>query len=393
MALRSFCNIGLLALFLFSLLLPFSSHAAIYSGNFYGDDHGTWAMSLDSQGQGKIYIWSSLEDEGECGVVQRDEDGQVYGSLGNGCTISGFIDFSGNFSGLWECISLEASGTLSGHQSPDEALQNFSGNFSGNFWGDDHGSLNFWIGVNGVLSGNVVTDDNESYPLSGLVTGEGRVFACTHDGASLYGTISNSGSAMGDWYDPTEDDEGSFNAQRMGASWRRMGGSVKSEFGAPICAMVLANGQYQFSELATGKYDFSENGVPLDENGRITVFAFADGFAPFKQTITPEEAENFEITMYPAAQNTPEIHLTIVEEGPGSVTGWVHISGQVTTEDGTPICAMVLANGQYQFSDSASGAYDFSGSGVPLDANGEITIFAFADGFKPFKLQYRVTGY
>ena len=61
---------------------------------------------------------------------------------------------------------------------------------------------------------------------------------------------------------------------------------------------------------------------------------------------------------------------------------WVNINGTVTY-NGTPLCAMVLANGQYMFSCDPDGEYQLT---VPLDPNGEITLFAFVDGLAPFKV-------
>jgi len=46
--------------------------------------------------------------------------------------------------------------------------------------------------------------------------------------------------------------------------------------------MVLANGQYTFSSAGNGEYELE---VPLDENGQITLFGFADGFQPFKEVL------------------------------------------------------------------------------------------------------------
>lgn len=57
------------------------------------------------------------------------------------------------------------------------------------------------------------------------------------------------------------------------------------------------------------------------------------------------------------------------------------IDGTVLFE-GTPVCAMVLANGSSMFSCSGNGSYELD---VPLDGNGEITLFSFAAGFAPFK--------
>lgn len=61
---------------------------------------------------------------------------------------------------------------------------------------------------------------------------------------------------------------------------------------------------------------------------------------------------------------------------------WVPIQGNVRLVDGTPICAMVLANDQYMFScGDSQGRYDLT---VPADGNGTVTVFGFADGFQPY---------
>jgi hypothetical protein len=62
---------------------------------------------------------------------------------------------------------------------------------------------------------------------------------------------------------------------------------------------------------------------------------------------------------------------------------WVRISGEIESFGGDPLCALVLANGQYMFSCGASqGRYDLT---VPVDAYGNITLFGFADGFQPYR--------
>ena len=63
-------------------------------------------------------------------------------------------------------------------------------------------------------------------------------------------------------------------------------------------------------------------------------------------------------------------------------TEWVNISGTVTFNENM-VVAMILCNGQYMFSGGATpGQYDLE---VPLDGNGQITLFAFASGFAPYK--------
>ena len=142
--------------------------------------------------------------------------------------------------------------------------------------------------------------------------------------------------------------------------------------------MVLANGQYMFScGENQGTYELE---IPLDENGEITLFAFVDGLAPFKVTSEPSSLpSNIEMELASPDSKTPTVTSTVVEsiDNPG----WVEIEGSVSLE-GTPLCAMVLANGQYMFSCDPYGEYQLS---VPLDPNGEITLFAFVDGLQPYK--------
>jgi len=143
--------------------------------------------------------------------------------------------------------------------------------------------------------------------------------------------------------------------------------------------MVLANGQYMFScEENQGTYELE---IPLDENGEITLFAFVDGLAPFKQILAPWEALDFDIEMELASpgSKTPTVTSTVVESI--DYPGWIDIAGSVSLE-GTPLCAMVLVNGQYRFSCDPDGEYQLT---VPLDPNGEITLFVFVDGLQPYK--------
>ncbi len=61
--------------------------------------------------------------------------------------------------------------------------------------------------------------------------------------------------------------------------------------------------------------------------------------------------------------------------------GNVNVSGSISAA-GLPLCAMVLANGQYMFSCDPAGQYNLN---VPLNSDGQITLFGFADGLMPFK--------
>ncbi|MFC1789132.1 endo-1,4-beta-xylanase [Thermodesulfobacteriota bacterium] len=158
-------------------------------------------------------------------------------------------------------------------------------------------------------------------------------------------------------------------------------GTVKYN-GNPLCAVILANGQYMFSCDPDGEYQLS---VPLDPNGEITLFAFVDGLAPFKQTLTPSEALDFDIEMELANPESKTPTVTRTEpENVDNPPGWVKIAGSVSL-NGTPLNAMVLANGQYMFSSGDKlpvGDYELV---VPLDQGAMITLFVFVDGLQPYK--------
>ncbi len=160
--------------------------------------------------------------------------------------------------------------------------------------------------------------------------------------------------------------------------WVNISGTVQYE-GIPLCAMILANGQYMFTCSCDGKYEMS---VPLDANGKITLFAFCDGLAPFKEVLDPWDTENFDIYMTSASLESKVINTTKTLTALDS--GWINITGNISYE-GLPLNAMVLANGQYIFSDATDGSYELN---VPSDENGEITLFVFCDGFVPFKQSF-----
>ncbi len=62
----------------------------------------------------------------------------------------------------------------------------------------------------------------------------------------------------------------------------------------------------------------------------------------------------------------------------------VNINGTVEDPSGTPVCAMVLASGQYMFSCDPVGEFNFN---VYTRPDGTLTLFAFADGFYSKKLE------
>jgi len=144
--------------------------------------------------------------------------------------------------------------------------------------------------------------------------------------------------------------------------------------------MVLANGRHTFScGPIPGWFQLD---VPLDENGESTLFAFAEGFAPYRRTFVPDGVPIAVDTQYADGQSPTPV-LSIQRRDAPSVPNWVEITGTVAAVDGTPLCGMVLANGQYTFScDDAMGEFSLT---VPPDTDNSVTVFGFVDGFMPAK--------
>jgi hypothetical protein len=159
------------------------------------------------------------------------------------------------------------------------------------------------------------------------------------------------------------------------ADWIHVGGNVDFE-GIPLCALVLINGVSQFSCDGNGRYDME---VPVDANGMITVQVFVDGFAPFNQIVTPDQAAAYPVAMA-QDQGSPSLDIGATYE-PSATEGRLFVSGSITI-GGAPVCALVLANGVSMFSCGGAGQYSLD---VPLDQDGNVTLMVFAAGFKPFK--------
>jgi hypothetical protein len=148
--------------------------------------------------------------------------------------------------------------------------------------------------------------------------------------------------------------------------------------------MVLVNGQSQFSCDGAGRFDME---VPLDSNGMTTFQVFADGFAPFKQTISPQQAKDFRVSM---SRSSGGRALQVSSNVDPSEDGLRALISGTVIFGSTAVCAMVLANGQQMFScNSSLGLYDLN---VPIDDDGNITLMVFAAGFMPYKRVISVTG-
>jgi hypothetical protein len=156
-----------------------------------------------------------------------------------------------------------------------------------------------------------------------------------------------------------------------------LSGSIKTSDGTGICAMVLASGQYMFSCNPVGGFSLTD--LPRENDGTVKCQMYADGFFPEINLMTESGSAAVVMTRSGAcpSYNIPYDPAFV----PGSAGKHIYIAGQVLLQNSqTPICAMVLANGQHMFSCDGTGSYTLK---IPLDSNGQFKLQVYADGFAP----------
>jgi hypothetical protein len=154
-------------------------------------------------------------------------------------------------------------------------------------------------------------------------------------------------------------------------------GTVKTADGMDICAMTLASGKFMFSCNPNGV--LSLTGLTRENNGTVKRQIYADGFFPKIDILTGTTDEAVVMTRSGTcpSYNTPYSPAFV----PGSAGKRINIAGKVLQQNSqTPICAMVLANGQHMFSCDGTGSYALN---IPLDNNGQFKLQVYADGFAP----------
>ena len=156
-----------------------------------------------------------------------------------------------------------------------------------------------------------------------------------------------------------------------------LSGTVKTDDGTDICAMVLASGQYMFSCNPVGSFSLTD--LPREQNGTVKRQIYADGFFPKIDFMTESSIDAVLMTR----SGTCPRYTTSYDPAfvPGSAGKRINIAGKIFLQNSqTPICAMVLANGQYMFSCDGAGSYALN---IPLDNNGQFKLQVYADGFAP----------
>ena len=154
-------------------------------------------------------------------------------------------------------------------------------------------------------------------------------------------------------------------------------GTVVTNDGTGLCSMVLASGKYMFTCNPNGP--LSLKNLPTENDGTVKRQVYTDGFFPRVDTLpgSVNEAVLMLRSGTCPSYNTPYDPAYV----PGSAGMWINISGTVFQQNSeTPVCAMVLANGQHVFSCDGTGNYAMR---IPLDSNGQFKLQVYADGFAP----------
>jgi hypothetical protein len=141
--------------------------------------------------------------------------------------------------------------------------------------------------------------------------------------------------------------------------------------------MVLASGKFMFSCNPPGVMSLPN--LPPEPDGTVKRQIYADGFFPKIDTLTDSTNESVVMTR----SGTCPSYNASYDPGfiPNSAGKRINITGKILLQNSqTPICAMVLANGQKMFSCDGTGSYALN---IPLDSNGQFKLQVYADGFAP----------
>lgn len=375
---------GILVLLLFGITLQANAAPQLELGSATVSQGGTGTLNLNISGgtesyagvNAKIILPQGINVEGISKGDLLEGFTADYYQLSNSNEVT-VIAYSGNKTFSSDGVLLTLNLKVSENSTPNTYDVNFASADSSSFvrsWyalSDADGTFDDPSTKPGSIT---ISEDSDNDGLKDLW--EREYFGNLDQEGS--GDYDNDGITNAQEYaNGTDPTEGSSN---FPDNWVTINGTVLHEETA-LCAMVLANGQYMFScGEDKGRYEMK---VPLDENGEITLYCFCDSLAPFKQIVTPDEAINFDIDMKSPVKENRNMILTVQFEPGTTNPDWINISGEVLDEDGTPLCAMLLANGEHTFSCGENqGIYELE---VPLNDNGEITLHGFCDGVQPYK--------
>jgi hypothetical protein len=161
-----------------------------------------------------------------------------------------------------------------------------------------------------------------------------------------------------------------------------LSGDVENTSGTGLCAMVLASGKFEFSCDPDGPFSLTD--LPRESDNTVKRQVYVDGSFPNIKVLQGSVNETVVMTRAGSCPNYNQPYSPGVS--PGDAGKRVNISGTILLQNsGTPVCAMVLANGEFEFSCNGSGTYSLN---IPLDNNGQFKLQVYADGFAPITQRF-----
>jgi hypothetical protein len=181
----------------------------IYSGTFNGEQNGTWFLLIDDSGNGQIYFWITAGQVVDSGNIQFKGKNNFNFTCTYGLSGTGVINPSGQISGRWQ--SGQISGNFNGSRQDMAKIKTLAGTYSSNCSGNETGSWNLVVSINGSISGTVTWDKNGLVEEgSGVVNSKGNFIFLTEDDTSAYGSLNPSGEINGNWNNPFWETKGTL---------------------------------------------------------------------------------------------------------------------------------------------------------------------------------------
>ncbi|KAB2923337.1 MAG: hypothetical protein F9K25_18530 [Candidatus Contendobacter sp.] len=328
-----------------------------------------------------------------------NNNGQVAGYYRDGSHYHSFVYSNGTFT------TLDAPGATSTYASSINA----SGQVVGTYWDGSH-SHGF------VYSNRTFTAFDDPYTISihpSSINASGQVVGSYWDGSHDHGfvysngtftsldvpgatktyarSINASGQVTGGYSDGTFQNSHGFLYSKGTFTILDVPGATYGTYPASLNASGQVTGTYckaALSEIETtdcpgfvySDGTFTTLDIPhamrisptiINASGQVVGSYYDGGYGPGRPY-------SFIATPVCAAPTVTIHTLTTAPQGGFRITGSI-------TDDGAPLCALVLANGQFLFTCGdplPKGDFDLT---VPVDDQGQITLFGFSSGLAPFQ--------
>lgn len=169
----------------------------------------------------------------------------------------------------------------------------------------------------------------------------------------------------------------SGSAPDIGVLGVDLGGRVQTADGSDVCALVLASGDFTFSCDPIGVFSLGQ--LTREKDGTVKRQVYAEGFFPRADTLYGPTSETVILERSGVCPDYNNPYSA--SENPESSGRRHGISGRVLVQaTDTPVCALVIANGEHMFSCDDTGSYALD---IPLDSKGQYKLQVYAEGHAP----------